>query len=122
MSQSSTKLALVSVLILSALSSSVRSQESPAAEAAPAPAPAPAAAAAAEAKEAEGCASDDVTFELLTGYVFTAPDDFLDTRPDTLLISDCIDLCRRNDSCQALNYETGLCVLFKSHAGQSPSK
>ena len=33
-------------------------------------------------------------FELVTGQVYTAPEDMLDSRPGTLMLTDCIDLCR----------------------------
>ena len=31
------------------------------------------------------CADKDIRFELITGYVFTAPNDMLDSRPGTLM-------------------------------------
>lgn len=67
------------------------------------------------------CATQDTTFELMTGFVFTSPDEILETRPDTLQLGDCIDACRSSDSCRALNFETGLCVLFRSDALQTPT-
>lgn len=69
---------------------------------------------------AECAAQSDTTFELMTGYVFTSPAEILDTRPDTLQLADCIEFCRTNAACRALNFETGLCVLFKSNAVVSP--
>ena len=66
------------------------------------------------------CAEKDVRFELVTGYVYTAPDDMLDSRPGTLMLTDCIDLCRKNATCRSANFETGLCVLFASSADQYP--
>ena len=39
-------------------------------------------------------ATDSVHFELVTGKVFTAPEDMLDSRPGTLMLTDCVDLCR----------------------------
>ncbi|KAK4015822.1 uncharacterized protein LOC116925414 [Daphnia magna] len=66
------------------------------------------------------CTSQDTTFELRTGYVFTAPEEILDTRPDTLQLADCIETCRLNSSCSALNFETGLCVLFRTNAFDTP--
>ena len=39
-------------------------------------------------------ATDTVHFELVTGKVFTSPEDMLDSRPGTLMLTDCIDLCR----------------------------
>lgn len=66
------------------------------------------------------CADKDTHFELVTGYVYTAPDDMLDSRPGTLMLTDCIELCRRNTTCKAANFETGLCVLFGSSAEEFP--
>jgi len=65
-------------------------------------------------------ATDTVHFELVTGKVFTSPEDMLDSRPGTLMLTDCIDLCRSNSTCRAANFETGLCVLFSSSALQYP--
>jgi hypothetical protein len=65
---------------------------------------------------------DNIHFELVTGKVFTAPEDMLDSRPGTLMLTDCIDLCRANNTCRAANFETGLCVLFSSSAQQFPGK
>lgn len=66
------------------------------------------------------CSDDSVTFELITGYVYSAPADMLDSQPGTLMLTDCIQTCRQNASCQAINYETGLCVLFSSNADAYP--
>lgn len=70
------------------------------------------------------CDPDHLGFELVTGYVFTAPDDLLDSVPGTLMLTDCLEACHANASCHSVNYETGLCVLFASNAdnypGQSP--
>jgi len=68
----------------------------------------------------QGCPQDKLSFELVTGFVYSAPADMLDSQPGTLMLTDCIDMCRRNRSCQAVNYETGLCVLFSSNADQYP--
>jgi len=68
---------------------------------------------------AGACDPDDVTFELVTGYVYTAPADMLDSQPGTLMLTDCIDTCRANSSCASINYETGLCVLFSSRASEN---
>ena len=62
------------------------------------------------------CSEEDTNFELVTGYVYSAPSDMLDSRAGTLMLAECIDMCRQNDSCQAFNYETGLCVLIDSNA------
>ena len=66
--------------------------------------------------------ADNVHFELVTGKVFTAPEDMLDSRPGTLMLTDCIDLCMSNNTCRAANFETGLCVLFSSSAQQFPGE
>ena len=68
------------------------------------------------------CQDKDIRFELITGYVFTSPDDMLDSRPGTLMLTDCIDLCKRNATCKSANFETGLCVLFGSSADDYPGK
>ena len=65
---------------------------------------------------------DKVHVELVTGMVYTAPEDMLDSRPGTLMLTDCIDLCLSNSSCAAANFETGLCVLFSSSAQQYPGQ
>lgn len=66
------------------------------------------------------CDPEMLGFELITGYVFTAPDDLLDSVPGTLMLTDCLEACQTNDSCHAVNYETGLCVLFASNADTYP--
>ncbi|KAF0312835.1 Keratin-associated protein 12-2 [Amphibalanus amphitrite] len=66
------------------------------------------------------CPPADVAFELWTGFVYSAPADLLDTRPGTLLLDQCAQLCAETAACRALNYETGLCVLFSSSAEQFP--
>ena len=38
------------------------------------------------------------------------------------MLTDCIDLCRRNVSCKAANFETGLCVLFGASAEELPGE
>lgn len=68
------------------------------------------------------CPDQDTHFELVTGYVYTAPDDMLDSIPGTLMLTDCIDVCRRNASCKSANFETGLCVLFGSSAQENPGE
>ena len=65
---------------------------------------------------------DQVHVELVTGKVYTAPEDMLDSRPGTLMLTDCIDLCLSNSSCSAANFETGLCVLFSSSADDNKSQ
>ena len=71
-------------------------------------------------KNAFPCQDRDVHFELVTGFVFTAPNDMLDSRPGTLMLTDCIELCRRNATCKSANFETGLCVLFSSSSDEYP--
>ena len=72
--------------------------------------------------QAQFCSApgDSVHTELVTGKVFTAPEDILDSRPGTLMLTDCIDLCLANSTCRSANFETGLCVLFSSSAQQFP--
>lgn len=36
------------------------------------------------------------------------------------MLTDCLEQCQANDTCRAVNYETGLCVLFSSDADQLP--
>ncbi|XP_032585926.1 uncharacterized protein LOC6579715 [Drosophila mojavensis] len=66
------------------------------------------------------CESDAVGFEIVTGYVFSAPGRLLDSLPGTLMLTDCLATCLKNATCQSVNYETGLCVLFSAHADQLP--
>ena len=73
-------------------------------------------------RQVEDCPDDQISFEMVTGYVYTAPADMLDSQPGTLMLTDCIDTCRKNSSCQSINYETGLCVLFASNADGSAGK
>lgn len=68
------------------------------------------------------CSDDEISFEMVTGYVYTAPADMLDSQPGTLMLTDCIDTCRKNASCKSINYETGLCVLFASNADDGEGK
>ncbi|KAH8312097.1 hypothetical protein KR044_009403 [Drosophila immigrans] len=68
----------------------------------------------------EDCEPDMIGFELITGYVLSAPSKQLDTLPGTLMLTDCLEACQANESCSAVNYETGLCVMFRSTADQLP--
>ncbi|GLH02153.1 Uncharacterized protein GBIM_08192 [Gryllus bimaculatus] len=68
----------------------------------------------------EDCDPDMIGFELVTGFVYSAPGDQLDSLPGTLMLTDCLEACQANDTCQSVNYETGLCVLFSSHADSYP--
>lgn len=70
----------------------------------------------------EECDPEMIGFELVTGYVFSAPTDLLDSLPGTLMLTDCLESCQANDTCQAVNYETGLCVLFGSNADSYPGE
>lgn len=65
----------------------------------------------------ENCPPVDSTFELVTGWMYSAPQNILETKAGVLQLPDCLSACKNNVSCQALNFETGLCVLFKSQAG-----
>ena len=78
--------------------------------------------AAVSAQENTECPADFVSFEVITGFVYTAPADMLDSQPGTLILNDCIETCRANSSCKAINFETGLCVLFSSSADENKSK
>ncbi|XP_030370990.1 uncharacterized protein LOC115621471 [Scaptodrosophila lebanonensis] len=83
--------------------------------------PATAAAAAASPSAAEEeCDPDMIGFEIVTGYVLSAPSKMLDTLPGTLMLTDCLEACQSNESCSSVNYETGLCVLFKTTADKLP--
>ncbi|KAH8326471.1 hypothetical protein KR067_008776 [Drosophila pandora] len=68
----------------------------------------------------EDCEPDMIGFELITGYVLSAPSKQLETLPGTLMLTDCLEACQANESCSAVNYETGLCVMFRSTADQLP--
>lgn len=92
----------------------------PPASSAPAPASGPSFAATSPLTSNLNCPEDSITFELITGYVYSAPADMLDSQPGTLMLTDCIQACRQNSSCQSINYETGLCVLFSSNADSMP--
>lgn len=76
----------------------------------------------ASATSLQDCEADMTGFELVTGYVFTAPDDLLDSIPGTLMLTDCLEACNANDTCESVNYETGLCVMFSSNADAYPGK
>ncbi|KAJ8952869.1 hypothetical protein NQ318_006485 [Aromia moschata] len=68
----------------------------------------------------DDCDPEMVGFELITGNVFSAPTNVLDSIPGTLMLTDCLETCQGNESCQSVNYETGLCVLFSSNADVLP--
>lgn len=54
--------------------------------------------------------------------MFSAANEMLDSVPGTLMLSDCLEQCLNNDTCEAVNYETGLCVLFSSNADKMPGE
>jgi len=68
---------------------------------------------------ADDCPEDQISFEMISGYVYTAPADMLDSQPGTLMLTTCIDKCKANSTCKSINYETGLCVLFASSADEN---
>ncbi|EDW80666.1 uncharacterized protein Dwil_GK11654 [Drosophila willistoni] len=68
----------------------------------------------------EECDPDMLGFEIVTGFVFSAPGKLLDSLPGTLMLTDCLEACQNNETCQAVNYETGLCVLFSSNSDRLP--
>jgi hypothetical protein len=57
---------------------------------------------------------------MITGYVYSAPGEIMATSPGVLLLRDCLEQCRLNDSCRAINFETGLCVLFAGSYADQP--
>lgn len=59
-------------------------------------------------------------FSIFISYVFSAPGKLMDSQPGTLMLTDCLNTCLKNATCQSVNYETGLCVLFSAHADQLP--
>ena len=62
-----------------------------------------------------------ITFELITGFVFTSSaNTVMSMIPGVLHLADCLDYCRQNQTCNSLNFETGLCVLLSSSAIQLP--
>ncbi|EDV94706.1 GH18127 [Drosophila grimshawi] len=62
------------------------------------------------------CDPDLLGFEIITGYVFSAPGRVMESLPGTLMLTDCLESCQNNETCLSINYETGLCVLFSSNA------
>lgn len=67
------------------------------------------------------CEDGIASFELITGSVYSASADTITTIPGTLKLTDCLSECQKNISCQSVNYETGLCILFTSSATTNPS-
>lgn len=74
------------------------------------------------AEPVDECDPDMIGFELITGYVFSAPSNVLDSIPGTLMLTDCLETCQGNESCRSVNYETGLCILFSSNSDLLPGK
>lgn len=70
----------------------------------------------------DDCDPEMIGFELITGNVFSAPGNVLDSIPGTLMLTDCLETCQGNESCQSVNYETGLCVLFSSNSDVLPGE
>nr|CAD7259049.1 unnamed protein product [Timema shepardi] len=62
--------------------------------------------------EPDHCYSEDITFELVTGFAYSDSEHILETKQGIVVLEDCIRRCRNHHSCYAVNYETGLCVLF----------
>ena len=54
--------------------------------------------------------------------MFTAPDSILNTFPGMFHLEDCINKCTEDKKCMAVNYETGLCVLFSASADFKPGR
>lgn len=75
-----------------------------------------------KASESMVCSEGLLTFELSTGYIYKpASSETLAMMPSTLQLTDCLDYCLQNDTCLAINFEMGLCVLLSSSAKQNPS-
>jgi len=72
--------------------------------------------------DVHNCPLEDSTFELVTGWMYSAPKDILETRAGTLQLAECINACKSNATCLGLNFETGLCVLFKSQVRDDKGK
>lgn len=67
------------------------------------------------------CSNGLLTFELSTGFIYTPTvHETLSMLPGTLQLTDCLDFCLRNSSCQAINFEMGLCGLLLSSVKQNP--
>jgi hypothetical protein len=71
---------------------------------------------------ARDCRQEEVHFEIMTGYVYSAPGEIMVTSSGVLLLRDCLEQCHRNDSCRAINFETGLCVLFSGSYTDQPGR
>jgi len=66
------------------------------------------------------CSQTDLTYQLVTGYVYQYKQHIILSKPGVLELSDCLFMCLNLVSCLAINYETGLCVAFNSSATQHP--
>lgn len=53
---------------------------------------------------------EDESFAVVTGYVFSSA--VKATRSGILSLAECLGECKTDAACRAVNYETGLCVLF----------
>ncbi|RWS27044.1 uncharacterized protein B4U80_03602 [Leptotrombidium deliense] len=60
------------------------------------------------------CRTGKQSFEIITGYAYTASSDLLTMIPGALQFTECLSHCIQNESCAAVNFETGLCVLLRS--------
>ncbi|XP_015784540.1 uncharacterized protein LOC107362058 [Tetranychus urticae] len=67
------------------------------------------------------CSEGQWRFELITGHVFTSPSETMTMVPGTLQLTDCIAYCNRSETCKAINFETGLCIILTSSAQSQPS-
>lgn len=68
------------------------------------------------------CLNGQLTFEISTGFIYkSASAETLAMIPGTLQLTDCLDFCLHNNSCLAINFEMGLCVLLASSAKQHPA-
>ncbi|OQR68537.1 hypothetical protein BIW11_12850, partial [Tropilaelaps mercedesae] len=66
------------------------------------------------------CPSGSESFELVTGYVYTAPTETIELKAGVLQLQQCLQMCRDHEDCRSVNFETGLCVLFSSSASERP--
>lgn len=66
------------------------------------------------------CRNGSLQFELITGYAYTTSTDLMRLIPGSLELTQCLAYCQINDTCKAINYETGLCVLLSTSALQRP--
>ncbi|XP_022661228.1 uncharacterized protein LOC111250361 isoform X3 [Varroa destructor] len=86
----------------------------------PSPAAAAAAARSFTATSDSVCPSGGESFELVTGYVYTAPTETIELKAGVLQLQQCLQMCRDHNACRSVNFETGLCVLFSSSASERP--